>query len=207
MRLILATGNAKKRRELEELVGDAFDIQTLVDVGLGDLDIVEDADTFAGNAEIKARAVRNALLERGADLSDVRAILADDSGIVVDALNGAPGIRSARFAKDHDAGEGDADNNALLLKKLADVADDARTGRFYAAICVLNPATDEVSHVNGSVEGKIARFEKGEGGFGYDPLFLPEAYPGLHMAELSPTQKHEISHRGKAMGKALALLK
>jgi len=206
MRLVLATQNKKKRKELEELVAGSFEIQTLDDVGLADLEIVEDKDTFAGNAEVKARAVLEALRARGHDVGDIRAILADDSGIIVDALDGAPGVRSARFAKDHDAGEGDAANNALLLRKLEDVSDQERTARFYCAICVLAPATGEAFHVDGAVEGRIAHDEKGSGGFGYDPLFLPDAYPGRHMAELTAEEKHRVSHRGVATRRALALL-
>jgi XTP/dITP diphosphohydrolase len=206
MRLILATGNPKKGRELQELVGDAFDVVTLGAIGLGDLDIVEDADTFAGNAEIKVRAVHDALRARGESLEDVRAIVGDDSGIVVDALDGAPGIRSARFAADHDAGAGDEANNALLFRLLEDTPDAERTARFYCAIAILSPSDGAVDHVDGAVEGRIARTERGSGGFGYDPLFLPDEFPGRHMAELTAAEKHSISHRGKAMRKALALL-
>lgn len=203
--LVLATQNAKKRKELEALTEGTFRVLTLDDVGLSDLDIVEDADTFQGNARIKAEAVLAALGARGA-LGDVAAVLADDSGLCVDALGGAPGVRSARFAKDHDAGEGDEANNALLLARLGDVADEQRAARFVCAICVKLP-DGRVLEAEGAVEGKIARDERGAGGFGYDPLFCPEEAPGKRMAELSPEEKHAISHRGRATREALGKLR
>jgi XTP/dITP diphosphohydrolase len=203
--LVLATGNEKKRRELEEIAGDAFRVRTLRDVGLLDLEIVEDADTFAGNAEKKAIAVLSALRERG-ELAGVAAVLADDSGLCVDALDGAPGVRSARFAADHDAGEGDEANNDLLLAKLADTSDDARGAHFACAICVALPDGRKLTAF-GTVQGKIGRARQGDGGFGYDPLFLPDERPGKTTAELSASDKHAISHRGHAVREAMAKLK
>src|SRR5690606_31291767 len=123
-------------RELEQIAGERYRVRNLADVGLSDLEIVEDADTFAGNARKKAEAVAAALFERNA-LADVVAVLADDSGIVVDALSGAPGVRSARYAKDHGRAGGDEANNDLLLESLAGVDDEQRSARFACAICVL----------------------------------------------------------------------
>lgn len=201
--LVLATQNAKKRKELEALAR-GHPVRTLDELGLSGLEIVEDGETFRANAEKKARAVYEALKAKGA-LGEVLAVLADDSGICVDALSGAPGVRSARFAKDHGAGAGDEANNALLLQKLEGVPDEERTGRFACAICVITK-DGETFIEEGTVEGRIAREERGENGFGYDPLFLPDEHPDRHLAELSSEEKHAISHRGRAMRKALARL-
>ena len=195
--LVLATGNAKKRKELERLAGDRFLVRTLHDVGLAHLEIDESALTFAGNARIKAVAVWDALVAQRA-VDDVRAVLADDSGLMVDALAGLPGVRSARFASDHHAGSGDDDNNTLLLAKLAGIADAQRTARFASHVCArLHDGTflDE----EGTVEGRIAHDRVGSGGFGYDPLFVPLEGGGRRMAELSADEKDAISHRGRAM--------
>jgi XTP/dITP diphosphohydrolase len=195
MLLVLATGNAKKGKELRELAAGRFDVATLADVGLAGLDIVEDGLTFAANAQIKCDAVWAALPPR----DDVFAVLADDSGLIVDALDGKPGVRSARFAIDHGTGAGDAANNALLLLLLAPVPDERRTARFAAAIHARTKDGRVVTSY-GTVEGRIARDERGAGGFGYDPLFVPLAVAdGRRMSELSADEKHAISHRGKAM--------
>ncbi len=206
--LVLATQNEKKRRELEEIAGERYRVRNLRDLGLDALEIEEDADTFAGNARKKAEAVLAALRERTL-LDDVVAVLADDSGLVVDALGGAPGVRSARYAKDHGRAGGDEDNNDLLLEALAEVPDERRTARFACAICVLLPeraGERRALSAFGTVEGRIAHARRGEGGFGYDPLFLPDERPGQHMAELSAADKHAISHRGRAVRDALARL-
>lgn len=204
-RLILATQNAKKGRELAELAAGRFTVQTLADIGV-DPDVVEDKDTFEGNARTKLDQIADALIAAGHALDDVRAIIADDSGIVVDALDGAPGVRSARFASDHGAGEGDQANNDLLLKKLEGVPHEGRTARYACAICVRLLPEGEHRMAFATVEGHIATDEKGEGGFGYDPMFIPEAYPDRRMAEITAEQKHAISHRGKAMREALGWL-
>jgi XTP/dITP diphosphohydrolase len=202
--LVLATGNEKKRRELEQIAGDRFAVRTLRDVDLQDLEIVEDADTFAGNAEKKAVTVLDALRAKSA-LADVVAVLADDSGLCVDALDGAPGVRSARFAADHDAGSGDEANNALLLEKLADVTEEQRGGRFACAICVALPDGRKLEAF-GTVEGRIGRAPRGDGGFGYDPLFWPDERPGVTTAELPADEKNAISHRGRAVREAMQKL-
>lgn len=202
--LVLATQNEKKRRELAELVTGRFVVRTLSEYGLADLEIVEDADTFAGNAQRKADTVYDALarLDR---LSDVAAVLADDSGLMVDALGGRPGVRSARFAADHGLEGGDDANNRLLLHQLAEVDAAKRSARF---CCAIHIRIDDVRRADawGVVEGRIATDLQGAGGFGYDPLFLPQDYPERRMAELSSDEKHRISHRGKAMRHALEQL-
>ena len=203
--LVLATGNEKKKKELVFIAGDDFEVRSLRDLVLLDVEIIEDADTFAGNAEKKARTILRALTERDA-LTDVIAVLADDSGLCVDALNGAPGVRSARFASDHDAGEGDEPNNDLLLAQLADVKDPARTAHFACAICVAL-VDGRTLETFGRVEGRIGDERRGDGGFGYDPLFFPDERPEVTTAELSPTEKHAISHRGRAVREAMKRLR
>lgn len=202
--VVLATQNEKKRMELQVLCAGVARVLSLAEVGLADLEIVEDGDTFHANAEIKARAVMHALQTQGSPF-DLLAVVADDSGLCVDALEGAPGVRSARFASDHGRGTGDADNNAWLLQCLAQVRDGERSARFVSVICLLG-SDGRQTFCEGSVEGDIARDLVGCGGFGYDPLFLPRASPGRRMAELAPAEKHAISHRGHAMRQAVAQL-
>ncbi|OGQ25489.1 MAG: hypothetical protein A2138_07055 [Deltaproteobacteria bacterium RBG_16_71_12] len=202
--LVLATQNPKKGRELAELARGRFLVRTLADVGLAGLDIDERGATFADNARIKARAVKAALPPGLA--RETAWVLADDSGLVVDALDGKPGVRSARFAADHGTGEGDEANNDLLLLLLAPVPDERRAARFACAVCALAVDGDAAHEAFGTVEGHIARDRAGSGGFGYDPLFIPVAHAPLRMAELSAEQKHAISHRGQAMRAVLAAL-
>lgn len=204
-KLILATQNPKKRNELEALA-NGYQVLLLDDVGLADIVIEENGQTFRDNAFIKAESVFRALSSAHRNDPNLVAILADDSGLCVDALEGNPGVRSARFAEDHGEGKGDQANNTLLLKQLAHCRDEARNARFVCSICVW-PMQDEAFFAEGSVEGSIARDLKGNGGFGYDPLFCPNAYPERRMAELSSTEKHAISHRGHAMRDAMAKLR
>jgi XTP/dITP diphosphohydrolase len=214
--LLLATGNAKKGRELAELCAGHFDVVTLADVGLNDLDVVEDAPDFAGNARKKAIESRTALRARG-DLHSVTWVIADDSGLCVDALDGHPGVRSARFAKDagyapvDDVAEPlskDAANNRLLLHLLGAMPLERRRASFachVAAVPVSAGADDDtILTARGRVSGRIATDFAGGGGFGYDPLFIvdDDGAPGLRgrrMAELHASEKHAISHRGRAM--------
>jgi XTP/dITP diphosphohydrolase len=202
--ILLATQNAKKGKELRELAQGRFLVRTLDDVGLGDIVIHETADTFAGNARIKCDTVLQALPENVR--RETFAVVADDSGIIVDVLDGKPGVRSARFAEDHGTGKGDDANNALLLVLLEAVPDEMRTARFGSAVCAVVVDGGHVVEAWGTVEGRIARDLVGGGGFGYDPLFLPDEAPGRRMAELSADEKHAISHRGRAMRELLARL-
>lgn len=202
--LLLATQNAKKGRELADIARGRFLVRTLADVGLADLDVDEHGTTFAANARIKAEAARAALPPNVA--SETAWVLADDSGLVVDALDGKPGVRSARFAVDHGTGRGDEANNDLLLLLMAPVPDERRTARFACAVCALAMDGTAAHEAFGTVEGRIARDRAGMGGFGYDPLFIPVAHAPLRMAELSAEQKHAISHRGQAMRTVLAAL-
>ncbi|MFI5289712.1 MAG: XTP/dITP diphosphatase [Polyangia bacterium] len=194
-RLLFATRNGGKLRELAELVAPlgiaVVSIAELERSGVAIPEVEEDAPSFAGNAEKKARS---ALAATGL------AALADDSGLEVDALGGAPGVYSARYAGlDHDDGA----NNAKLLAALVAVFDPDRTARFRCALALAVPGGELVT-AEGSCEGRIARAARGAGGFGYDPLFLVGAGDRT-MAELAPEEKNRISHRGQAM-RALALV-
>lgn len=179
--LVFATGNANKLRELREILGSEYDVRGLADIGCHD-DIPETADTFEGNALQKARWVAD---RYGMDC------IAEDSGLEVDALGGAPGVYSARFAgPGHDA----AANNALLLEKMKGVAD--RSARFRTVLVLLR---DGVPHVfEGRVEGDILDAPRGDGGFGYDPLFVPKGWTKT-FAEAGADEKNAISHRGRAV--------
>ena len=184
MRLVLATHNPAKVREISEML-------PRFEVSGEDSAAEETAATFAGNALIKARAV--AARHAGSW------VLADDSGLVVNALGGAPGVRSARYA----GRDGDTPaNNALLLKNLEGVAD--RSAAFVCAMALIAP--DGVEHVvEGRCEGRILTAPRGKGGFGYDPLFVPEGGE-LTFAELPAEEKNRISHRARALAQAREFL-
>lgn len=186
-RLVVATGNRGKVRELSELLAD-LDLDLVALSDFADAPPVDEcADSYVGNARLKAHAA--------ARYTGLPA-LADDSGLEVDALGGAPGVRSARFAADHDCGDGDADNTALLLRKLEGVGEAERAARFRCAI-VLATADGRELVAAGTCEGRIAQRASGAAGFGYDPVFY---YPPLQatFAELDPAAKRAVSHRAAA---------
>jgi XTP/dITP diphosphohydrolase len=188
--IVVATNNRGKAAEFERLFAQSgLKPLTLTDLGV-QLTIAEDGESYEENARLKAH---EALRLTG------RPSLGDDSGIEVDALGGAPGLKSARFAGD-DAN--DAANRRLLLERLGDRQE--RTARFR---CVLVAALAEGEELTaeGVCEGEIAREERGDLGFGYDPIFVPEGLD-LTMAELPPAKKDEISHRGRAVREMLRLL-
>jgi XTP/dITP diphosphohydrolase len=183
--IVFGTRNAGKVREVARLLAP-YDVQVTSLLDHPDLpDAVEDADTFAGNALIKAQYICDNL---GC------LALADDSGLVVDALDGRPGVYSARYGG---PGLSPADKNRKLLGELADVPDDHRTARFVCVLVAAQPG-DEPRQAEGTCEGHILHAPRGEGGFGYDPIFGPVEAPGLAMAELPPDRKNVISHRGRA---------
>ena len=191
-RLLIATGNPGKIREFRALfdahVESEWELVAPADVGLKDFTVVEDGDTYAENAGRKARSYANA-----AGLP----ALADDSGIEVDALDGAPGLYSARYAGEN---SGDAANRAKMLRELADVSAEQRAARFRCVIALAFPYTTNLRLGEGVVEGSIAMDERGDLGFGYDPLFaLPD---GRRMAELDVAEKNRISHRARALANA-----
>ena len=185
-RLVLASGNPGKLRELKAILADAgYDLHPQSEFGVSDAE--ETGTTFVENAIIKAR---HAAAHTGLPA------LADDSGIEVDALDGAPGVYSARFAG---PGADDAANNALLVERLRDVAEDRRGARYRAVIVLLRHAADPSPLIcEGSWEGVIRLEPAGQGGFGYDPHFyLPEL--GCTSAELEAGEKNRLSHRGQAL--------
>lgn len=192
MKLLLATHNAHKLVELRQMLA-ATPLQGVEVVGLSafpDLpEAPETQETFEGNALQKAHfaAERTGLI-----------CVADDSGLEVDALGGAPGVRSKRFSAEATAEA----NNRLLLSRLEGVVN--REARFVCALAVVRGDREAVHR--GTCEGRIAAAPRGSGGFGYDPLFLPDATPGRSMAELTSEQKNAISHRGRAMEHLSALL-
>lgn len=184
-RIVFATGNAGKMREIRMIMEDmGMEILSMKEIGINP-DIVEDGTTFTENAIIKAKAV--------AALTDA-IVLADDSGLEIDALNKEPGIYSARYMGEDTSYR---IKNANLIERLEGVPDEKRTARFVCAIAAVLP-NGELLTTLGTVEGRIGYEEKGTNGFGYDPIFfLPEF--GCTSAELTDEQKNEISHRGKAL--------
>ncbi len=203
--LILATGNLHKVEEIRSILGDGpWDWLTLRDFPDAPI-AIEDADTFAGNATKKAASLAQWLAQQpGAHRQHpVAWVLADDSGLEVDALNGAPGVHSARFAALETNATGnsrDADNNAKLLRLLNDVPDVQRAARFRCCIAVVQLSGGPCLLFDGACEGKIARAPSGQGGFGYDPLFIPSGF-NRSFAELSGEVKNKISHRAVALAK------
>lgn len=185
MRFVLATGNAHKVREVREILhGLPLEVVPMGEAGFAG-EIEENGETFEENALIKARAVH--AVTGGF-------VMADDSGLAVDALGGAPGIHSARY------GGRDAtypEKIALLWDALRGVPDEARTARFVCAVAVVRPDGSSFT-VRGTCEGRIAHEMRGEGGFGYDPVFLMPEFDRT-TAELDAAEKHAVSHRGRAL--------
>ncbi|WP_107771423.1 RdgB/HAM1 family non-canonical purine NTP pyrophosphatase [Nocardioides sediminis] len=194
-RVFLASRNAKKLAEMQRILGEH--VPGVVVVGLDDVpaydEPVEDEPDFAGNALLKARA--------GARVTGLPTI-ADDSGLCVDALNGMPGVLSARWsgAVDGDKDRVDDRNNALLLAQLSDVPDERRGAHFTCAVALVHPDGRELV-VEGRMDGRIIREVRGSGGFGYDVVFVADEHAdeGLTSAELEPAEKDRISHRGRAL--------
>ena len=187
--LIFATNNTHKLGEVQALLKDAFTLQTLREVGITE-DIPETADTLEGNALQKARYVYE---RTGADC------FADDTGLEVDALDGAPGVHSARYATD---GHDFEANTRLLLHNMEGKED--RRARFRTAIILIEGGEEHL--FEGRVEGEITHAPAGCGGFGYDPVFRPEGYE-LTFAEMSADEKNSISHRARAVAKLVEYLK
>ena len=191
--LLIGTRNRGKIRELEELLG----VKGLRLVGLDEFDPVrepvEDGSSFAENAEIKARYYARKL---------GMTALADDSGLEVEALGGQPGVVSARYSG---PGATDSKNNAKLLTELDSLPEDKRNARFVCEMCIAQPDGSVEFAARGTCEGRIAFEESGEGGFGYDPLFIPEGYVET-FGELPPEVKSRLSHRASAARKIKGFL-
>jgi XTP/dITP diphosphohydrolase len=216
--LLIATRNAHKVGEIRAILGTQFHFQTLNDFP-GAPKVIEDADTFAGNATKKAVELAKWLTGRPSTPNAQRPaphfVLADDSGLEVDALNGAPGVHSARFAAlDKNENSPDADNNAKLLRLLKEVPLEKRTARFRCVIAMV-PVPEakaesaspvcyadefEAQTFDGACEGHIQLAPHGAGGFGYDPLFVPDGFT-QSFAELGEDVKNKLSHRAKALAK------
>lgn len=189
-KIIFATGNAGKMREIRMILADlGLEIQSMKEAGV-DVCIEEDGSTFEENAMIKAAAIAQELKKK-----DMQAIvLADDSGLEVDYLNKEPGVYSARYMGEDTSY---TVKNANLIQRLAGVCDELRTARFVCVIAAVFP--DGRSYTTrATIEGRIGYEEKGENGFGYDPIFYLPEY-GKYSAELAPEEKNRISHRGKAL--------
>lgn len=185
--LLIATQNKGKLKEYQTLFeGIPVRLFSLQDIDLGEMDVAETGETFTENAEIKARAY--------AEASGMLA-LADDSGLCVDLLDGGPGVYSARYAGE---GASDQDRRLKLLQALATAPDEKRGAHFACAIVVFDPATRTPYITTGKCPGKIALSESdGAHGFGYDPIFIPDGYT-VTLADITPTEKNTLSHRGIA---------
>ena len=216
--LLIATRNAHKVQEIRSILGEKFHYLTLDDVP-NPPEVIEDAGTFAGNATKKAVELAQWLCKGRQPQAGEMYVLADDSGLEVDALGGAPGVHSARFAALDTGKPGNsstADNNAKLLRLLDGVAIDKRTARFRCVValtpgllmesgstspvCYADEAELQTELFEGVCEGRIGLAPRGQGGFGYDPLFIPEGHEAT-FAELGEDVKNEMSHRAKALAK------
>lgn len=186
--IIFATNNAHKLSEVQAVLGDRFRLVTLAECGIAE-EIPEDAPTLEGNALQKARYVHE---RTGADC------FADDTGLEVDALDGAPGVHSARYATD---GHDFAANNRLLLSNLADATD--RSAHFRTVIALILDGREYL--FEGRVDGRITDSEAGCGGFGYDPLFVPDGFDKT-FAEMDADEKNAVSHRGRAVRRLVEFL-
>lgn len=189
MKLCFATNNRHKLEEIQALLGDQFELVTLKDVGC-ETDIPEPFDTIAENSQEKARFVRDNF---GIDC------FADDTGLVVDALNGDPGVKSARYAGEH---RDSNDNIDLLLKNLSDKENKA--AHFLTVITL--SLNGQYHQFEGSVEGTIIAEKRGSNGFGYDPVFVPDGHSRT-FAEMTMQEKSGMSHRGRAFAKLVEFLK
>lgn len=188
MKIVFATNNAHKLDEVRQVVGDKFALVSLRECGIVE-DIPENEPTLEGNALAKARYIYE---RTGADC------FADDTGLEVDALGGEPGVRSARYATD---GHDDEANKRLLLERLQGV--ENRAAQFRTAVALIMGGKEYL--FEGIVRGQIATEQHGEGGFGYDPLFVPEGYDRT-FAQMSAEEKNAISHRGRAVRKLAEFL-
>jgi XTP/dITP diphosphohydrolase len=183
-RILIATGNAGKLKEFRHMLGSEYEVLGLADIDF-EGDIVEDAETFSENALIKAR-----VLHAHTGL----AVLADDSGLEVDFLNGAPGVRTARYAGENATSE---ENITKLMGALKDVDVKKRGARFQCALAWITNNSEEFVF-EGSCDGAISETVRGAGGFGYDPVFIPSGFD-ISFAEMTGDEKKVLSHRGKAL--------
>ncbi len=207
-KLVLATRNAHKVEELRLMLGHEFQVQDLGDFPSAPV-LPESANSFAGNATLKALTFAQ-WIGGSLKLGDAaHYVVADDSGLEVDALDGAPGVHSARYASLDDNNSSDADNNTKLLRELEGVPPQKRVSRFVCQIALIEIAgrddTPEAHLFEGVCEGHIAEAERGDHGFGDDPLFMPYGYEQT-FAELGAETKNELSHRAKALARMVKWL-
>jgi non-canonical purine NTP pyrophosphatase (RdgB/HAM1 family) len=189
-KIIFATGNAGKMKEIRMIMADLdIEVQSMKEAEI-QAEIVEDGETFEENAKIKAQAIAQELRARG----EQAVVLADDSGLEIDYLNKEPGVYSARYMGEDTSY---TVKNANLVQRLEGVPDEERTARFVCVIAAVFP-DGRVFQTRATIEGRIGYEEKGENGFGYDPIFYLPEY-GMYSAELAPEEKNRISHRGKAL--------
>ncbi len=189
-KIVFATGNEGKMREIRMIMEDlGLEILSMKEAGVN-ADIVEDGETFEENAMIKASAIAQALREDGVQA----VVLADDSGLEVDYLNKEPGVYSARYMGEDTSY---TVKNANLIQRLEGVPDEERTARFVCVIAAVFPDGRKFA-TRAAIEGRIGYEERGQNGFGYDPIFYLPEY-GKYSAELDPEEKNRISHRGKAL--------
>lgn len=189
-KIIFATGNAGKMKEIRMIMADLdIEVQSMKEAEI-QAEIVEDGETFEENAKIKAQAIAQELRARG----EQAVVLADDSGLEIDYLNKEPGVYSARYMGEDTPY---TVKNANLIQRLAGVPDEERTARFVCVIAAVFP-DGRGFQTRATIEGRIGYEEKGENGFGYDPIFYLPEY-GMYSAELAPEEKNRISHRGKAL--------
>ncbi len=192
-RIVIATHNGHKTEEFRALLGPGWEVEDL-NAHPGLPEPVEDGETFAANAAIKARSAGERL---GPDIF----VVADDSGLEVDALEGRPGIYSARYAG---PGAGDAGNRDKVLREMAEVPEGRRTARFRCVLAVARGA-EVAAYFNGAVEGRLTSQAAGAGGFGYDPVFIPEGHDAS-FGELPLSVKNRLSHRARALSDLLIWL-
>lgn len=192
-RFVLASNNKHKAEEIKAILGGEFEVITQREAGAGDIEVVEDGKTFEENAALKAVAIMNALNAP---------TIADDSGLCVDYLGGAPGVYTARYAGENAS---DDENIDKLLAELNGVAPERRTAEFVCVIAVAFPG-EEVRTFRGVCPGRITEERAGEGGFGYDPVFFSNEYD-MTLAQMDPDIKNSISHRSAALKKAAEYIK
>lgn len=193
--IVLATGNKDKAKEIKAMLDHKFEVITMGQAGIN-IEIIEDGNTFEENALIKVRAVKP--LVKDTDMI----VMGDDSGLSVDALDGAPGIYSARYAGEDVSYQ---DNNEKLLKTMKNIPEEKRGAEFVSVIAMILPNGKELT-VRGTVRGKIAFDFTGESGFGYDPLFIAEE-TGRSYAQMSAEEKNKVSHRARAVDQTRKILK
>lgn len=194
MIIVAATQNKHKIEEIAAITREfGMEIISRQEAGVPDFEVEEDGDTFEENSEKKARAIMEACGQ---------ITIADDSGLVVDALGGAPGVYSARYAGEECS---DKKNNVKLLAVMSDVPSEQRTAKFVSVITMVYPDGSKLV-ARGECAGRIIFEEKGENGFGYDPLFVPEGFDRT-FAQLTPDEKNRISHRASALRNLRELLK